>query len=62
MDEKDFEGTLVLEKLAEFGQVEAFFGAVDADDFVAAKLLMARAGIDEETIEMVLQKMVESDD
>ena len=29
--EKDFEGTEVLEKLAEIGKVDAFFEAVDSD-------------------------------
>ena len=57
MDEKDFEGTLVLEKLAEIGKVDAFFEAIDADDFAEAQRLMKKAQIDTETIAMVLQKM-----
>ncbi|RYZ64967.1 MAG: hypothetical protein EOP09_15050 [Proteobacteria bacterium] len=57
MDEQDFEGTLVLEKLAEIGKVDAFFEAIDADDFAKAKSLMKRASVDAETIQMVLQKM-----
>jgi hypothetical protein len=32
MDEKDFEGTLVLERLAEIGRVDDFFDAIDSDD------------------------------
>jgi hypothetical protein len=59
MEESDFEGTLVLEKLALIGKVDAFFEAVDADDFDKAKALMKRADIDSETIAMVLQKMRE---
>ena len=31
MDENDFEGTLVLEKLAEVDQLDDFYEAVDAD-------------------------------
>lgn len=31
MDQTDFEGTLVLEKLAENGTVDAFFEAIDSD-------------------------------
>lgn len=31
MEEPDLEGSLVLEKLAEQGQTEAFFEAVNAD-------------------------------
>lgn len=61
MNEKHFEGTLVLEKLAEIGKVENFFDAIDSDDFAQAKKLMLRAGIDQETIRTVLNKMADSD-
>ena len=61
MEEEDFEGTLVLEKLAEIGRVEEFFDAVDADDFARAQTLMRRAGVDAETIAVVLRKMSEAD-
>ncbi len=61
MDEKDFEGTLVLEKLAEIGKVDDFFEAIDSDDFVKAKSLMKRAQIDSKTIAIVLQKIEVSD-
>lgn len=57
MNENDFEGTLVLEKLAEIGKVEDFFEAVDSDDFERAKSLMKKAGVDSRTIAIVLQKM-----
>jgi len=59
MDERNLEGTLVLEKLAEVGQVNAFFEAVDNDDFAQAVALMKRAGIEAETIETVLKAMAE---
>lgn len=58
MDESDFEGTLVLEKLAAINKVDAFMEAVDSDDFDRAKLLMKKAQIDSETIAMVLKKML----
>lgn len=61
MDESDFEGTLVLEKLAEIGKVDDFFEAIDSDDFSKAKSLMKRAQIDSETIAVVLKKMATSD-
>lgn len=61
MEESDFEGTVVLEKLAEIGKVDAFFEAIDSDDFGKAKALMKRADIDTQTIEMVLKKMRDSD-
>lgn len=57
MNESDFEGTLVLEKLAEIGKMDSFFEAVDSDDFAKAKRLMSLAGIDVETIQIVLNKM-----
>ncbi len=59
MNESDFEGTLVLEKLARIDKVEEFFDAVDSEDFTAAKSLMKEAGIDAETITMVLKKMAD---
>lgn len=57
MDESEFEGTLVLEKLAEVGKVDEFFEAIDSDDFIRASVLMKRSGIDTETIAIVLKKM-----
>ena len=62
MDEKDFEGTLVLEKLAEINKVDDFFEAVDSDDFAKAKQLMATAQIDDEMIAQVLKVMGSSED
>jgi hypothetical protein len=61
MDENDFEGTLVLEKLGEIGKVEAFFDAIDSDDFKAAANLMRSAGIAQKTIQLVLNKMADAD-
>jgi len=61
MDEKDFEGTLVLEKLAEIGKLEAFFEAIDSDDFGRARSLMKRAHVDAATIATVLKKMRDAD-
>jgi hypothetical protein len=61
MEDEDFEGTLVLEKLAAIGEREAFFDAVDSDDFRTAAALMKRAGIDGPTIQVVLRKMRAAD-
>jgi hypothetical protein len=61
MNENDFEGTLILEKLAEIGRLDAFFEAVDADDFQKARQLMRKAGVDLESIEIVLRKMSDPD-
>lgn len=61
MDDADFEGTLVLERLAAIGKVEDFFDAVDSDDVDRAKALMKKADIDAATIATVIRKMEESD-
>lgn len=57
MDQSDFEGSLVLEKMAAIGKVDDFFAAVDADDYAKTISLMKAAGIDADTMAMVLQKM-----
>jgi iron uptake system EfeUOB component EfeO/EfeM len=61
MDERDFEGTLVLERLAEIGRVEDFFDAIDSDDVERATSLMKKARIDASTIAAVVRKMEDGD-
>jgi hypothetical protein len=61
MDERDFEGTLVLEQLAAIGRVEDFFDAIDADDVERAVSLMKKARVDASTIAMVVRKMEDAD-
>jgi len=61
MDEDEFEGTLVLEKLAAIGKVEEFFDAVDSDDVRRAIQLMRSADVSASMIATVVQKMEESD-
>jgi hypothetical protein len=61
VDPTDFEGTLVLEKLAALGLDDDFFDAVDADDFKQAAALMRRAGVDEKTVQIVLAQMAAAD-
>jgi hypothetical protein len=61
MDETDFEGTLVLEKLASIDKIEEFFEAVDADDIERATALMRLSRVDAATIAIVVRKMRESD-
>ena len=61
MTEEDFEGTLVLEKIAEIGKLDDFFEAIDSDNFGKAKSLMRRAQVNSETIEIVLKKMMNAD-
>lgn len=61
MDEKDFEGTLVLEQLAAIGRIEDFFDAIDSDDVPRAVSLMKKARIDASTVAMVVGKMEDAD-
>lgn len=61
MDESDFEGTLVLEKMAAINKLDEFFEAIDADDFDQVKRLLKRAHVDLETTALVVKKMQESD-
>ena len=62
MNENDFEGTIVLEKLARVDKLEEFLQAVDEDNFDMARSLMKTAGIDEATIAVVLKKMSDPND
>lgn len=61
MTEDNFEGTLVLEKLAEIGKIDEFFDAVDKVDFARLKKLMTLAGCDTETIMVVLKMIADPD-
>ena len=62
MDERDFEGTLVLEQLARIDKVGEFMDAVDSDNLDRAAALMRSAGIDAATMAIVLKKMSDPDD
>jgi hypothetical protein len=61
MDDADFEGTLVLEKLAAIDKVEEFFDAVDSDDVGRATRLMKAARVDPATISTVIRQMESGD-
>jgi len=61
MDDSDFEGTLVLEKLATIGKVDDFFDAIDSDDTERATHLMREADVDAATIATVIEKMEAGD-
>jgi hypothetical protein len=62
MDESDFEGSLVLERLAEIEKVEDFFDAIDSDDVQRAVSLLKKAKIDASTIAIVVRKMQGSEE
>ena len=57
MNEEDFEGTLVLEKLALINRIDDFYNAIDSDNCQKAASLMKKANIDLDTIAIVLKKM-----
>lgn len=60
MDEDDFEGSVVLERLASLNLVDEFFQAIDADNFDEVESMLEHAGIDDETIESILKQMTEA--
>lgn len=62
MNEQAFEGTLVLEKLAEIDKIEEFYLAIDSDDLSEVRRLMKQAGIDAWTIALVLKKIENGDE
>ena len=59
--EPDFEGTLVLEKLAAIDKVDEFLDAVDSDDVARASRLMRAARVDATTIATVVRKIEDGD-
>ena len=61
MEHADFEGTLVLERLAETDRLDDFFEAIDSDDVERATRLMKQANIDAPTIAVVVQKIEAAD-
>ena len=62
MSINNFEGTSVLEKLAEAGLIDQFYEAVDSDNFKKARVLMKQAGVDEVSILQVLNQMANGED
>lgn len=62
MNENDFEGTLVLEKIAQIGKLDSFMEAIDSDDLHRIKSIMKKANIDAETISTVLKKVIGADE
>jgi hypothetical protein len=61
MDENDFEGTLVLEKLSEIDLVDDFFDAIDSDDIERVIDLLKEARVDSSTIELIVKKIENGD-
>lgn len=61
MDDSDFEGTLVLEKLAAIDKVDELFEAIDADDVARATRSMKAARVDSPTIAIVVRKLENAD-
>ena len=55
MSEIDFEGTLVLEQLAEHDLLDDFYEAIDSDDIETVIKIMREAKIDSTTIGIVVE-------
>ncbi len=61
MNEEDFEGSLILEMLADQNLIDDFYEAIDSDNIPKAMALMRKANVDEKTIVIAMRKMRESD-
>lgn len=57
----EYDGSQVLEKLAEIDALEEFYDAVDSDNFGEAISILKKANLDKETIDAVIRAMRESD-
>lgn len=57
MNEINFEGTLVLEKMAEINKLDEFMEAIDNDDFERIASIMRKAGFDHRVINNVLKQI-----
>jgi hypothetical protein len=57
MATEPLEGTLILEKLADYGLVDDFYEAVDADNLSLIISLLRKVGIDEEKINEVIESL-----
>lgn len=59
MLKEDYEGSIVLEILAEHDLLDEFYDAIDSDDISEAISLMRKAHIDEENIKMTIKMALE---
>lgn len=60
MTEEDFEGSLILERLASIGLKEEFFDAIDSDNMSEIISMMEEANIDEDSVRSVLKQIKDS--
>ena len=61
MGQDDFEGSRILEQLAARGLVDDFLEAIDSDDVEGIISLLRDAEVDDESIQVVLKKLLSSD-
>lgn len=54
---KDSEGSIILEKLSEFGLVDEFMEAVDSDNFPRIISILREADIEEDDITRILDEI-----
>ncbi len=60
MDETDFEGSIILEKLASVNLLDDFFEAIDSDNMKQVVSLLREADVDDEMIDEVLNQIEEA--
>lgn len=58
----NFEGSELLETLVEKNLLEDFMAAVDSDNLSEVAAILDEAGIDEETIQLVIKKIENGED
>ena len=59
MLEESFEGSLVLEKLAEVNLVDEFYAAIDSDDIPKVIQLLRSAEVNEGLIKTLISQLVD---
>lgn len=62
MTEENYEGSLILEKLAEIGKLDEFYELIDSDDFEKISYIMREAGFNSETIRITLEKISDGEE
>lgn len=61
-DNDDFDGSLILEKLAEAGRLDDFYESIDEDDFKRARKILRETGFPIEMIHRVIQEIQDADE
>lgn len=57
---KDDQGSLVLEKLAEVGLIDEFYSAIDSDNFSKIEEILTSIGVAEGEISSIISQVTDS--